>query len=437
MSLCSTNDNNGLTSDDVYASGMGTTDTVSGVSQLATWRISYAFGGYIFENNVTDACLRIVYSSTPSDASVICHFFAMSNSSLWELSKISSPPAGAYLYDSSNESIVSTAMVYIDVGTTKTLSQLGLSAVAYSGTNISQSFTWSSSDTSVATVSSNGVVTGVSAGESTITGCVYRNNTYYYVSYKINVSRLLIYQTLSTYNNDSNGNLAEDLIYGDMSAEVLGNLDWLNWNDIAEYTPEQHRAEWEDTCTDFSTGELEDVVLDMVDHFMDGSGTPYSNIVLTKKILEHDSTQAYVEFVEEQIQTILNTNEGDIGELAYTVADNYSHPLVVAFYVNEIDQPNYDTLYDRLNGLTICVHYLWGNKIEITSYNISGSNYTYTMHYTLYDHFGLNAEDVMSFNWGEGFHSWYVLQHYSEYNSAYKPFLTLIEFDITVSGTIS
>lgn len=195
MGLCTTN-NSGLTYDDVYASSMGTTDTVSGVSQLAIWRITNAFGGYIFENNVTDACMRIASSSTALNASIITHFFTMSDNCLWELSKISSPPAGAYLYDMSNNTIVTTATVSIDVGTTKTLSQLGLSAVAYSGTNISQSFTWSSSDTTVATVSSNGAVTGVSSGITTITGYVYRNNTYYYVSYTIRVGYPSLFKLL-------------------------------------------------------------------------------------------------------------------------------------------------------------------------------------------------------------------------------------------------
>lgn len=57
--------------------------------------------------------------------------------------------------------------------------------LAYSGTNISQSFTWYSSDNTIATVGSNGAVTGVSSGKATITGRVYRSGSYHYVSYTI------------------------------------------------------------------------------------------------------------------------------------------------------------------------------------------------------------------------------------------------------------
>lgn len=59
------------------------------------------------------------------------------------------------------------------------------------------------------------------------------------------------------------------------------------------------------------------------------------------------------------------------------------------------------------------------------------------MIFTLYDHFGLDQADVEKFGFEAGFRSWYVLQHYSEYNYAYKPFLTMMEFDVTISGTIS
>lgn len=59
-------------------------------------------------------------------------------------------------------------------------------------------------------------------------------------------------------------------------------------------------------------------------------------------------------------------------------------------------------------------------------------NDTYTLHFTLYDHFGLDLQDVVD----QGVCTWYILQHYAGYNNAYRPFLTLIEFDITFTGLI-
>jgi len=54
----------------------------------------------------------------------------------------------------------------------------------------------------------------------------------------------------------------------------------------------------------------------------------------------------------------------------------------------------------------------------------------------LYDHFGLDESDIEKFGFAEGFRSWYILQHYINYNKAYKPFLTLMEFDTTFTGAL-
>lgn len=51
--------------------------------------------------------------------------------------------------------------------------------------------------------------------------------------------------------------------------------------------------------------------------------------------------------------------------------------------------------------------------------------------------FGLDQEDVEKHGWVAGFQSWYILQHYSEYCGKYLPFLTLMEFDVTFSGTLN
>ena len=45
--------------------------------------------------------------------------------------------------------------------------------------------------------------------------------------------------------------------------------------------------------------------------------------------------------------------------------------------------------------------------------------------------------DIKKHGYLTGFRSWYVLQHFDEYNQAFKPFLTLIEFDDTLTDTIS
>ncbi len=165
---------------------IGTSDTLSSVPFYGEWAINWYSTGYVFKNNGSDSeTMQIENASTSSGATVVASAYSTSVNCRWGLIKVSSPPSGAYLYDTANESIVSTATRDIYVGSTKSLSTLNLSAVAYSGSNISQSFTWSSSNSNIATVNSSGSVTGVSSGKATITGYVYRNGAYYYVRYTI------------------------------------------------------------------------------------------------------------------------------------------------------------------------------------------------------------------------------------------------------------
>ena len=42
-------------------------------------------------------------------------------------------------------------------------------------------------------------------------------------------------------------------------------------------------------------GEIEDVALDIIDHFRYGDGAYYSNEILTEKVKEHPSTQAFAD----------------------------------------------------------------------------------------------------------------------------------------------
>lgn len=91
----------------------------------------------------------------------------------------------------------------IDQNTTprdETTSALQICAVAYSGTNTSQSFTWYTSNSSIATVDSTGSVTGIATGKATITGRVYRNGSYQYVSYTVCVGYPALFSSLVNSN---------------------------------------------------------------------------------------------------------------------------------------------------------------------------------------------------------------------------------------------
>ena len=77
---------------------------------------------------------------------------------------------------------------------------------------------------------------------------------------------------------------------------------------------------------------------------------------------------------------------------------------------------------------------------------IENKQYTVDLEFELFDHFGLNSEDIdpligkgyffntMKFSDEPGFLSWFVLQHSKRFNKI--PFYTVIKFNEKITGSI-
>ena len=315
----------------------------------------------------------------------------------------------------------------LTVGDTHTLGATVLPAKA------SQSVTWSSSDTNVATVSSSGLVRANKAGTTTITVKTAQENLS--GSYLLTVDNLIIYQSEKTKLNDEYGNFAEDLNLNDIPEKDLVENHSINWKNIETTSVEDFRNSWTNLCKTTSTGALQQVVLDMIDHFMGGSGSDYSNDILTEKVIEHDSTKSYKDSIISEIKEILSNNKGNISALKYDVLSRDQHPLILQMNEQDIYEPVFNTTIDKIQGLTICLNSLWANEIKITQYNVSQNYYSGTLKFTLYDHFGLDINDVETNKEFKGFSAWYILQHSKKYQGAYRPFVTIIEFEVPFSGS--
>lgn len=319
----------------------------------------------------------------------------------------------------------------MNVGGTKYLSY-----DIYPANATNQSITWHSSNPNVAEVDvATGKITAKMTGATLITATT--NDGCFADSASIYVAKTKVYQTKRTPRREGDGTFPEDLNYNDISVEDLKAMDWINWSDFVLTDAASFRSSWEYMCTSlFSTEPLQTVILDMIDHFMSGSAMEYSHETLTEKVLEHTSTQNYIEAVKNCIYQLLNLYNGDIMQLYYVASDRDYNPLVQLMDSKKIDPPFYNTANDKVTGLTICLDGLWGNKIEVKSYSKMGNSYSGVLSFTLYDHFGLDAADVEKYGLLPGFRSWYILQHNKNYNGAYKPFVTMINFDVPFSGTI-
>ncbi len=411
---------------------INTTDTVSGVKANARWSITKDSNGYIIENTYDGYVLSTTASTTNNGLKTSRYNTGSDkNKQRWQLNAVRNLPNDEIVvfdieratYLSNDNALEITVGDYYD-----------LRAAYKSVSTIEQSFIWISTDNSVATLNAVGGI--IASAEGSITVIVKHQASSTTRSLTVKVNKLLVYQTAKTYYEDGEGNPAEDLQFADMTEDELCSLDWLNWSDFGQFSYDDYRKKWEEMCTTFfAQGKLKAVILNMISHFMGGTGSCYSNQDLTDAILAHSSTQTYINSVHEQLRQLISDSNGDISKLIY-IADQREYSLLrYALYHNNIDEPVYNTASDKVNGLTICVDSLWGNKIEITSFNVSNRTYTCKLHFTFYDHFGLDKADVEKYGLLVGFRAWYILQHYSQFAGRYRPYLTMIEFDTTLTGT--
>lgn len=212
--------------------------------------------------------------------------------------------------------------------------------------------------------------------------------------------------------------------------DELCSMKWINWSDFS--SEDILILRWRNLASFFSYGDMATVSQDMIDNFVCGNGGKYSNETLTKEARTHESSIEYIKQTTDIINTWIVEHDGDIIE-------NRDSTVMVSNMKGNVDPPTYD---DVFGGLGICVDGTYGNQFEITAYKFDGKNYEYTIKYTIFDIFGLDSDDIansdrlMQFGILLGFRSWYILQHYNEYNGEYKPFITTIEFEETISGQI-
>ena len=136
--------------------------------------------------------MQVSGASNTIEASVIAgNYSSISLNCRWMPTLVSSPPTGVIIYDTSTGLYVNPAIRYVSPGETRSLYSFNLTAAFYSGTAITQTVTWSSSDTSVATVnSSTGNVTGVSPGWTVIYASRLVGGTTYSASYDVYVTEI-------------------------------------------------------------------------------------------------------------------------------------------------------------------------------------------------------------------------------------------------------
>lgn len=248
---------------------------------------------------------------------------------------------------------------------------------------------------------------------------------------------------VNTYNGDDKRR-PEDFQYADLTKDELRNMEHIYWGDFLD---RDYFENWKRLTKLLSMWDMEDVAIEMMEHFVDGTGTDFHSDILNKNVDNHEKTAIYTNAVGSVVKSILSKINGDLYLLKYNKYSRGDSLMVekmkeeIASGNKDLYSPSYD---DKFGGLGITVDGLAGNKIEVSSFKLDGNHYSGTLHYTMYDIYGLDSSDItdqyaFSFDFGllNGFRHWYILQHWDEFAGQNKPFITYMEFDRDFEGYIS
>ena len=139
----------------------GGNDALVGGSYSNRWGISYSSGGYVLKSAKSDLAAMHCTTVYPGADIITGSYSAATSNFHWTMDKLSDPPSGVILYDTSTNYPATNPTRYVAVGETKSLYDLNLQAVDYSASTNSASFAWTITGTSATINQNTGTVTGV------------------------------------------------------------------------------------------------------------------------------------------------------------------------------------------------------------------------------------------------------------------------------------
>lgn len=234
--------------------------------------------------------------------------------------------------------------------------------------------------------------------------------------------------------NEAGNRIANDMCYGDgvtrtahfrytrAEVEALGPEMQLT----LQYSVSALWKQMRDMVTTLSAGELERVAMAMVERFEESNGSEFSNTILTKNVKAHQSTIKFIERIIHGIRDIIIMSKGNPVSLLdndiYGDSEMYGRPQFSGLISDTI-----------MGGLKICWNDTWAYEVHISKFDVINGNYFIQYRISLYDHFGLNIEDLSehsSVYIQPGFRAWFALQHIHNF----RPFIAnvIIENSITI-----
>ena len=244
--------------------------------------------------------------------------------------------------------------------------------------------------------------------------------------------------------------IAEDMKFGtsfDLSTikddKVRENLERLSKKSDDELFKNLiNLAEW------VSSGDLEDnnkrIIAEWHRQVYQTSEDHYTDSRLTDAVFKEETTQSLISEVKRLLHKALRVVNGDISRLS------------ISNYIGQfnIKRPVFSSFSDKRHGLTFALNDTWGFKVTLLNYRYDATTKKYwaKLKFDVFDHFGLDKDDVVKFGSMEkvqdragklapdsicqqaadGFCSWFILQ----YKRGYKPFVTMMSKEIEIEGRL-
>lgn len=240
---------------------------------------------------------------------------------------------------------------------------------------------------------------------------------------------------------DDGVHLNNDMISGDMDMRQLISLNPNFSTNIQYLGVSELVSEWKvlNYLATINDEEMRKIANEMTDIFITNNSIfrEYSSNRINALASNHNSTKLLINRIKQSLEFELKKNPNFVyekGELKYVVLNGSEYEYDSKRW--DIPTPIYS---DKTNGLAIVINDTWAQDVKVIKFiqDKVQRKYTIELDFTIYDHYGLNTDDIdpgkkLLFANLKGFLAWFMLQHYEGFSK--KPFITVIKFKKSIDG---
>lgn len=244
---------------------------------------------------------------------------------------------------------------------------------------------------------------------------------------------------------------------------VLKNLQYVN----SKYNDAELFNQFKELIKLTSRGPLEANNIGMINRIEQKISSDYRSKILTYEVFARERTVDFVKAARKAFVNEIKFKNGNLNKSDFKARFNTQSPII---------RPSFPIKEDNLNGLTIALNDTWGFRVTVEKYtlNLDKKECIAKLRYRVFDHFGLDVDDIISYGTKEkivaklglmggiienitipydqygypvrkqglvtaiaeevsrGFCAWFILQHFR----GYKPFVTIMEEEETIKINI-